>query len=93
MSSGKMAKLEPGTRQTLNDLDAVGNTTKSLTKCIAIASAVLAAVSLFTAFYADYQLNTIDLIHWRVFVAFLIGGYTVSVQFSDHQSCGQSSIL
>jgi K(+)-stimulated pyrophosphate-energized sodium pump len=71
---GEMAKLEPETRQTLNDLDAVGNTTKAITKCIAIASAVLAAVALFAAFYADYQLETIDLIQWKVFVAFLIGG-------------------
>jgi K(+)-stimulated pyrophosphate-energized sodium pump len=71
---GEMAKLEPKTRQTLNDLDAVGNTTKAITKCIAIASAVLAAVALFAAFYADYQLKTIDLIQWKVFVAFLIGG-------------------
>jgi K(+)-stimulated pyrophosphate-energized sodium pump len=71
---GEMAKLEPETRQTLNDLDAVGNTTKAITKCIAIASAVLAAVALFAAFYADYQLRTIDLIQWKVFVAFLIGG-------------------
>jgi K(+)-stimulated pyrophosphate-energized sodium pump len=71
---GEMAGLEPETRQTLNDLDAVGNTTKAITKCIAIASAVLAAVALFAAFYADYQLETIDLIQWKVFVAFLIGG-------------------
>jgi K(+)-stimulated pyrophosphate-energized sodium pump len=71
---GEMAKLEPETRQTLNDLDAVGNTTKAITKCIAIASAVLAAVALFAAFYADYQLKTINLIQWQVFVAFLIGG-------------------
>ena len=71
---GEMAKLEPKTRQTLNDLDAVGNTTKAITKCIAIASAVLAAVALFAAFYAKNDLQTIDLIGWKVFVAFLIGG-------------------
>jgi K(+)-stimulated pyrophosphate-energized sodium pump len=41
---------------------------------VAIASAVLAAVALFAAFYADYQLESINLIQWRVFVAFLIGG-------------------
>lgn len=71
---GEMAKLEPKTRQNLNDLDAVGNTTKSITKCIAIASAVLAAVALFAAFYAEQGLEAINLIHWKVFVAFLIGG-------------------
>ena len=71
---GEMAGLEPKARQTLADLDAVGNTTKAITKCIAIASAVLAAVALFAAFYADYQLTAINLIQWKVFVAFLVGG-------------------
>jgi len=71
---GEMAGLEPEARQTLADLDAVGNTTKAITKGIAIASAVLAAVALFAAFYEDYQLETINLIQWKVFVAFLIGG-------------------
>jgi len=70
----EMSALEPKARQTLADLDAVGNTTKAITKGIAIASAVLAAVALFAAFYADYKLETINLIQWKVFVAFLIGG-------------------
>ena len=70
----EMAGLEPGARKILADLDAVGNTTKAVTKGIAIASAVLAAVALFAAFYEDYQLTSINLIQWKVFVAFLIGG-------------------
>jgi K(+)-stimulated pyrophosphate-energized sodium pump len=70
----EMSRLEPKARQILADLDAVGNTTKAVTKGIAIASAVLAAVALFAAFYEDYQLETINLIQWKVFVAFLIGG-------------------
>ena len=70
----EMSGLEPKARQYLADLDAVGNTTKAVTKGIAIASAVLAAVALFAAFYEDYQLQTINLIQWKVFVCFLIGG-------------------
>jgi K(+)-stimulated pyrophosphate-energized sodium pump len=71
---GEMAGLEPEARQTLADLDAVGNTTKAITKGIAIASAVLAAVALFASFRYEYNVPVIDLIQWKVFVAFLIGG-------------------
>ncbi|MGA3093817.1 MAG: sodium-translocating pyrophosphatase [Dehalococcoidales bacterium] len=71
---GEMAGLEPAARQTLADLDAVGNTTKAITKGIAIASAVLAAVALFASFKYEYKVEVLDMIQWKVFVAFLIGG-------------------
>jgi K(+)-stimulated pyrophosphate-energized sodium pump len=70
----EMAGLEPKARQTLADLDAVGNTTKAITKGIAIASAVLAAVALFASFKFEYNVQQVDMMQWKVFVAFLIGG-------------------
>jgi K(+)-stimulated pyrophosphate-energized sodium pump len=71
-------------RQIMADLDAVGNTTKAITKGIAIASAVIAAVSLFASFITDVGLvqarlglpvmDAIRVSDTRVFVGLLLGG-------------------
>ena len=71
---GEMAGLKGKPRQILADLDASGNTTKSVTKAIAIASAVLAAVSLFSAFTETLHVNLDIAADPLVFVGLLIGG-------------------
>jgi K(+)-stimulated pyrophosphate-energized sodium pump len=71
-------------RQIMADLDAVGNTTKAITKGVAIASAVIAAVSLFASFITDVGkvqaqlgetvISAIRVSDVRVFVGLLLGG-------------------
>ncbi len=71
-------------RQIMADLDAVGNTTKAITKGIAIASAVIAAVSLFASYITDISrvqaqigmppIESIRIDETAVFVGFLLGG-------------------
>jgi K(+)-stimulated pyrophosphate-energized sodium pump len=71
-------------RQILADLDAVGNTTKAITKGIAIASAVIAAASLFASYISDVarvqlQLGfdvteSIRVSESPVFIGLLLGG-------------------
>ncbi len=71
-------------RQIMADLDAVGNTTKAITKGVAIASAVIAAVSLFASFITDVgitqarlgleRLSSIRISETSVFIGFLLGG-------------------
>jgi K(+)-stimulated pyrophosphate-energized sodium pump len=71
-------------RQIMADLDAVGNTTKAITKGVAIASAVIAAVTLFASFFTDVgrvqeqlgqtPLSAIRVSDIRVFIGLLLGG-------------------
>jgi len=83
---GEMCHMDPKARQIMADLDAVGNTTKAVTKGIAIASAVIAAVSLFGAF-GDTVIETLKSLkqavpsHFsinvaipEVFIGMLLGG-------------------
>jgi K(+)-stimulated pyrophosphate-energized sodium pump len=81
---GEMAKLPKEARQILADLDAVGNTTKAITKGIAIGSAVVAAISLFNAYITDISTIThltfeqiagsLSIANHNVFIGLLIGG-------------------
>lgn len=71
-------------RQIMADLDAVGNTTKAITKGVAIASAVIAAVSLFASYITDVGrvqaqlgqavMDAIRISDTRVFIGLLLGG-------------------
>ena len=81
---GEMAHLPKEARQILADLDAVGNTTKAITKGVAIASAVVAAISLFNAYITDISnitgetyamiASSLSVSDHNVFVGLLIGG-------------------
>ena len=51
--SGMQDKETRAAQQIMADLDAVGNTTKAITKGVAIGSAVIASVSLFGSFLVD----------------------------------------
>ena len=72
-------------RQIMADLDAVGNTTKAITKGVAIASAVIAAASLFGSYITDVStvqgkipgmelMTSIRISDTKVFIGLLLGG-------------------
>ncbi len=81
---GEMSGLDKNARNVMDDLDAVGNTTKAVTKGIAIGSAVIAAVALFGSFLADVgriqaqlgitPLESLNIANPQVFIGLLVGG-------------------
>jgi len=83
----QFAKAEGSAREITDRLDAVGNTTKALTKGYAIASAALAAFLLFSAYIDKVNLiftrqgrplmESVDLADVNVFIAALIGSMLV----------------
>jgi len=81
---GEMSKVGKKAWKIMADLDAVGNTTKAITKQIAIASAVIAATSLFFSYVTDIGIvqqrlgvvviDTIRVSTLQGVIGFLLGG-------------------
>ena len=69
----EMAHLTGKAPAVTSSLDAVGNTTKALTKGFAVGSAAVAASSLFATYFEATQLTSIDIASPKVFVGLLIG--------------------
>ncbi|MEM3404077.1 MAG: sodium-translocating pyrophosphatase [Nitrososphaeria archaeon] len=71
----EMAESDAKSKQALADLDAAGNTTKAVTKAIAIASAVIAAISLFASYTEAIGVEVkLDIADPMIFTGLLVGG-------------------
>ena len=69
----EMAGLKGKAEEVTSGLDAVGNTTKALTKGFAVGSAAVAASSLFATYFEATGLTAINIALPKVFIGLLLG--------------------
>ena len=69
----EMSGMPKHVRDITDPLDAIGNTTKAITKGFAIGAAALAALSLFVAFASAAKLTSIDILNPLVMAGLFIG--------------------
>lgn len=69
----EMSGMPESVRRITDPLDAVGNTTKAVTKGFAIGAAALAALSLFVAFASLSNIQVLDVLNPMVMIGLFIG--------------------